>query len=256
MMSRGRAVEVIEVRDLSVRLDGRSVLKEIRFTISPGEFVGIIGPNGAGKTTLLKTILGLVKPERGEVCIFGKPVGKLGRDRRKIGYVPQRDRSDERFPLSVVDVVMLGRLHHMGLPWFFSKADRRAAHESLRWVDMEDYQSRPIGELSGGERQRVSLARALCRETELLLLDEPTVGLDAPTQKRFYRVVRRLRQELGLTIVAVSHDLSAIAAQADEFICINRSIYISGPPEQVLHDEKLTEAYRGEFDLFQAEGER
>ena len=244
---------VIDVRDLAVEIDGRAVLWDISFSIAAGRFFGIIGPNGAGKTTLLRVLLGLVPSARGTVRVLGQPPTELGRGAHQIGYVPQRPDFDPRFPVSVRDVVMMGRSCCLGLFRFPRRDDWKKVDASIRQVGLAGQESRRIGELSGGEQQRAFLARALCSETRLLLLDEATTGLDLPAQHELYALLQRLRRELDLTVVAVSHDLLELGAHADELICINGTTHIHGNAHTVLHSHELREAYRCEFDFLSRE---
>lgn len=237
----------IDVANLTVNLGGQDVLQEVSFTVDPGEFVGIVGPNGAGKTTLLRVLLGLIKNYQGRVRVLGRSPDQMGRGGHSIGYVPQRPHFDRRFPASVFDVVMMGRVSCRGLGRRLTQDDRTAAKESIERVGASHLIARPIGELSGGEQQRVFLARALCSHTQILLLDEPNTGLDAPAQTQFYSLLDSLRDD-GITVMVVSHDLAALANYADRLICINRSIRIQGTPSQVLESPLLDEAYAREFD--------
>ncbi len=244
---------IVAVRDLAVDIDGHPVLWDINFAAAPGTFLGIIGPNGAGKTTLLRVLLGLIPPSRGAVRVLGRSPTELGRGAHQIGYVPQRLDFDPRFPVSVRDVVMMGRACCLGLLRFPRREDWRKVEESIRQVGLAGSESRRIGELSGGQQQRAFLARALCSETRLLLLDEATVGLDLPAEHELYALLQRLRRELDLTVIAVSHDLIELGAHADELICINGTTHIHGNPQTVLHSHQLREAYRCEFDFLSNE---
>ncbi len=241
----------VEVRGVSVELGGRSVLHDIDFRVHEGGFVGIVGPNGAGKTTLLRTIVGLVSVIRGRVEVFGRPPGQ--NSSHAIGYVPQRQSIAHNFPATVGDVVMMGRLRHLGLMGFPSRKDWQRVDDSLSLVGMLDRRDRAVGRLSGGEQRRVMLAQALCASTRLLVLDEPTVGLDLPAEHEFYALLRKLIRELTLTIVAVSHDLVALAGETDELICINHRMHIHGNAEDVIHSHAIREAYCCEFDFLAGE---
>ena len=244
---------IVDVHDLAVDIDGHPVLWDITFSIEPGTLLGIIGPNGAGKTTLLRVLLGLVQATRGTVSVLGRSPTELGRGAHQIGYVPQRLEFDPRFPVSVRDVVMMGRVCCLGLFRFPRRADWRKVEHSIRQVGLTGSERRRIGELSGGEQQRAFLARALCSETKLLLLDEATTGLDLPAQHELYALLQRLRRELDLTVIAVSHDLLELGAHADELICINGTTHIHGNPQTVLQSHQLREAYRCEFDFLSDE---
>ena len=242
---------VVGLSGVSVELAGRSVLHDINFDVHEGGFVGIVGPNGAGKTTLLRTIVGLVPVMSGRVEVFGCAPGRNGS--HAIGYVPQRQSIAENFPATVGDVVMMGRLRHLGPVRFPGRKDWQRVTDSLSLVGMLDRRDRPVGRLSGGEQRRVMLAQALCASTRLLVLDEPTVGLDLPAEHEFYALLRKLIRDLTLTIVAVSHDLVALAGETDELICINHRMHIHGNAEDVIHSHAIREAYCCEFDFLAGE---
>jgi ABC-type Mn2+/Zn2+ transport system ATPase subunit len=245
---------VVEIERVSVALEGRDVLEDISFGVAPGELVGICGPNGAGKTTLLRAILGIVPIRTGQIRLIGAPPG----DRRSaagVGYVPQRHAIPKSFPASVADVVALGRLPR-GIRLGRVGSDpghRLAAAEALERVGIGALRDQPVGRLSGGEQRRVLLAQALCASQKLLILDEPTVGLDLPAELEFYRLVRSLTDELGLAVLVVSHDLVALAGRATRLVCINRRMHVHGNPEEVIHSHALQEAYHCEFDFLAGE---
>jgi len=249
------AMPIVAVHGLGIQIDGRRVLWDINLEVDRGRFLGIIGPNGAGKTTLLRALLGFLTPSSGTIRVFGEAPTQLGRRAHQIGYVPQRLEFDPRFPVSVRDVVMMGRACCLGLLRFPGREDWRRVDASIRQVGLAGLEHRRIGELSGGEQQRAFLARALCAETRLLLLDEATTGLDLPAQHELYALLHRLRRELDLTVVAVSHDLLELGAHADELVCINGTMHIHGNPQTVLHSHQLREAYRCEFDFLSEAGD-
>jgi ABC-type Mn2+/Zn2+ transport system ATPase subunit len=236
---------VVHIEGATVKRDTRLVLEGIAFDVAPGAFVGICGPNGAGKTTLLQAILGLVPLSAGRIEVLGRPAA----ERARVGYVPQRHAFPPEFPANALDVVRLGRLHRRE----GRAAERRHAEEALARVGIAELARRPVGRLSGGEQRRVTLAQALCASTTLLILDEPTVGLDLPAEQEFYALVRRLQEELGLAVIAVSHDLVALAGEADHLVCINRRMHVHGQPEDVIHSHALREAYSCEFDFLAGE---
>ena len=236
---------VIEVDSASVRRGAVSVLEDISFRVQEREFLGIVGPNGAGKTTLLRAILGLVPLHSGAIRFLGTIGSAKSRD--LIGYVPQQIAVPSRFPASVRDVVGWGGLRHE------RPVSRDRAEDTLARVGISALADRPIGALSGGERQRVLLAQALCAGQRLLLLDEATTGLDLPAEQAFYHLLRELKNELGLAIVAVSHDLLALGGEADQLICINRTMHVHGNPAEVVHSHALQEAYSCEFDFLRGE---
>ncbi|MCP5055738.1 MAG: metal ABC transporter ATP-binding protein [bacterium] len=248
-----RVPPVLHVQGLYVKRDGHPVLEDITFDVAPGEFAGICGPNGAGKTTLLKTLLGSLKPDAGEISVLGATPGHQ-RD-EGIGYVPQRNNVPAGFPARVRDIVAMGGLRGRG--WRgrlgLATAEGEAVEENLERVGILPLADRPIGQLSGGEQRRVVLAQALCASSRLLILDEPTVGLDLPAEQAFYRLCRKLQSELGLSVIAVSHDLVALAGEADRLLCINRHMHVHGNPDEVVHSHALKEAYACEFDFLRGE---
>jgi len=246
--------QVIVLEDMHASLDGHSVLEGITFSLNEGTFLGVIGPNGAGKTTLIRVILGLVKPDRGVVRVMGLSPEELKHELHHIGYMPQQVLFDPLFPVSVYDVVMMGRTCCIGTLRFPRRTDREAVMESIKAVGLEGLEKRPIGELSGGQQKRAFLARALCLETRILLLDEPTSGLDYDAQENFMDLLAKLKVEQGLSVIFVSHDVNVLARFADEVVCINRTMHLHGKPMEVLGSERLKEAYRCEFDFLAGVG--
>lgn len=243
------ARKVIVLEDVCASLDSNQVLEGITFSLNEGTFLGVIGPNGAGKTTLIRVILGLVKTDRGTVRVMGMSPAELKHELHHIGYVPQQVLFDPLFPVSVYDVVMMGRTCCIGTFRFPKKADRQAVLESIEAVGLRGLEKRPIGQLSGGQQKRVFLARALCLETRIVLLDEPTSGLDVEGQEHFMELLGLLKQELALSVVFVSHDVNVLARHADEIVCINKTMHLHGRPLEVLGSDRLKEAYRCEFDF-------
>jgi zinc transport system ATP-binding protein len=218
--------ELVRLEDIWVYYDNAIVLEDVNLSIKQDDFLGIIGPNGGGKTTLLKVILGLVKPSSGKVTVLE---GTPQRNRKFIGYVAQNSMFDHDFPISVQEVVLMGRYGKVGLVKRFSEDDKKAAFKALQTVEMLDYKDRQIGRLSGGEQQRVLIARALVAEPKMLLLDEPTTGVDMPMQTEFYELLARLKHTMS--IVLVSHDISAVSVYVDKIACLNRQLYYHGSKE-------------------------
>jgi len=211
---------VIRITDLDFAYNGQPVLQGINLDVQEGDFIAMIGPNGGGKTTLLKLMLGLLKPDRGEISVLGKRPGRVS---HQIGYVPQDVNINRRFPITALDVVLMGKLAP-GRRWSkTAEKDRRDALDALARIDMTDYADRRIGELSGGQRQRVFIARALVTRPRLLLLDEPTASIDSRGQTDFYRLLKRLNQEVS--IVVVSHDLLVISTYVKSVACVNRRLH-------------------------------
>lgn len=222
---------VLSIRDVCVSYDGHRVLDAINFDLPHGDFVGIVGPNGGGKTTLLRTILGLVEPECGEIRLFDTPLRRF-QDHVRVGYVPQHVvHVDPRFPATVNEVVLLGRVGRRGLFRRYTADDREAVHKALEEVHVTDLAERRIGTLSGGQRQRVFLAKALAAEPDLLILDEPTTGVDPKARDDFYRLLDHLNHDHDMTILLVSHDTQAISLVAHRMIAVNRSLVYDGDPK-------------------------
>jgi zinc transport system ATP-binding protein len=232
-------VPVIELDSVSVSLGGRIVLENITLNIAAGEFLAVLGPNGSGKTTLLRAILGQVCPVSGRVRVFETRPEQLGRERLRLGYVPQIESVDRNFPIHVEDVVLMGRYARLGMMRRPGKEDHEAAKEAMSRVGIEELATRAIAELSGGERHRAFLARALAGEPEVLLLDEPTAGVDLAATEGFYQQLHDLKEALGLTIVMVSHDVGVVSQCVDQIACLNRVLVAHGRPEEALTPNAL-----------------
>ncbi len=236
------AEPIIELKDVTVAFEDQIVLEDVSFTVYPGMFVAIIGPNGAGKTTLIRTILGLVKPVKGEVRVFGKPAWTLKEERKRLGYVPQILSVDLHFPITAGEVVLMGRYARVGLIRRPSSEDVRIAREAMARVGVEGLWDKPFGKLSGGQRQRVLIARALANTPELLVLDEPTTGVDVAATQTVYSLLREFHDE-GMTILVVSHDVGVVANFVDTVACVNRRLVAHGRPHEVLGSEELAQMY-------------
>src|SRR5687768_1951400 len=223
---------VLRVENVSFAYeDGATVLDDLNLAIAQGEFVALVGPNGAGKSTLLKIMLGLLKPQRGNVYLFGQDQRHF-KEWWRIGYVPQRlEQSNPHFPATVEEIVMLGRSARLGAFRWPRHEDRMAVSRALELAGIENLRHRMIGILSGGQQQRVYIARALAAEPDLLVLDEPTAGVDAESQSRFYGLLHSLNKELGVSLVFVSHDIGPLRHMLDTVACIDRSLCYYGPPE-------------------------
>lgn len=224
---------IVELNKVCFSFASDEVIKDVSLEIHTGDYVGIVGPNGGGKTTLLKLMLGLIKPNDGQVMLFGKNLSEF-RDWHKIGYVPQKTHTEMNFPVTVEELVAMGRYGKIGLFRIPSKTDKEKVRLALKQVDMLDYKNRLISDLSGGQQQRVFIARALATEPEIIFLDEPTVGVDIKTQKQFYGLLRKLNRELNLTLVLVTHELDVVAHEATELGYINRTLEYYGHPEEFL----------------------
>lgn len=242
----------VEIRDLSVAYNrARPVLSGATLAVPQGAMLGIVGPNGGGKSTLIKAVLGLVAVGSGSVEVLGRSVDR--RARRKVGYVPQREDVDWSFPVSAYDVVMMGRVPSMGFLRRPKEKDRSLVWDALETVGMVSFADNQIGELSGGQQQRVFLARALAQEAEILLLDEPVSGVDAPSQHEIFDLLRRLQGE-GKTVIVTTHDLSCVAERFDLALLLNRRVVAFGPPEEVFTRELLNETYQSHLMMLDIGG--
>jgi zinc transport system ATP-binding protein len=258
MKTKDASIPVIELEHVYVAYHQRLVLEDVSLRVEKGQFVGVIGPNGSGKTTLLKAILGLVRPTRGQVRVFGVPPWELDGGRSRIGYVPQIVDIDSRFPIHVADVVMMGRYRRIGLLRRPGPADREAVRWALAQVGMQALADRQIGELSGGQRQRVFVARALATlrqaqdtaEPELLLLDEPTTGFDVAMTEGLYQLLHQLHRSLDLTLLLVSHDVGVVSQFVDQVACISRRLVAHGRPDEMEGEGLLECMYGPETMLF------
>jgi manganese/iron transport system ATP-binding protein len=236
---------VIEFEHFYLNYGERQILMDIHLKIPKGSCIGIIGPNGSGKTSLIRSIVGLNKPSHGTVRVFGEKPQRSWRRQHQIGYVPQLKSINKEFPISVYEVVMLGRVGRLGVLHFPRKEDHRVVEESLRRVKMIEMADRPIGQLSGGQQQRVFIARALAQESKLLLLDEPATGLDIPTQQSIYELLEQLHED-GITTLTTTHDLLALDFHHfGRILCLNERVIAFGPPEKVLTPEYLTKTFSG-----------
>jgi zinc transport system ATP-binding protein len=224
----------IRIENLDFSYGPVQVLEDASLTIGEREFISMVGPNGGGKTTLLKLMLGLLEPGKGRVSVFGEnPVA----GRRWIGYLPQYTSLDARFPVTALDVVLMGRLGKTRSLGFYSKGDRALAAEMLTRVGLEAYSKRSLAALSGGQRQRVLIARALVSEPKLLLLDEPSSSLDDYVEQELYDLLKELNKEL--TIVVVSHDIGFVSRYVEKVVCVNRQVHVHPTgeiDEHIIHD--------------------
>jgi zinc transport system ATP-binding protein len=240
----GRGAPVAEVEHVCFNHGAERVLDEVSLRVDRGDFLGIIGPNGSGKTTLLRVLLGLLRPCCGHVRLFGQGIHEF-RDWHRIGYVPQKAVAFEsRFPASVAEVALSGRVGRVGLGRRFEARDREAGLRALETVGMLSYRDRLIGHLSAGQQQRVFIARALASDPDLLVLDEPTVGVDLDAQEEFYSLLRRLNRGLGTTLILVSHDVGVVAKEVTRLACLNRTLVFHGPPDEALASGALAQMYR------------
>jgi len=228
-------ISAIEIRDLWFSYNSQTVLKEVNMTLYKGDFTALIGPNGGGKTTLMKLILGILNPKQGSVRIFGKAPKETA---HLLGYVPQEIGINKSFPISVMDVVMMGRLKSFKGWSGYSSDDKNAVQKILERLEMWEYRNRRIGELSGGQRQRIFIARALASNPEILFLDEPTASVDTKHQSDFYKLLKELNETV--TILIVSHELVVISSYIKSVACVNRTVHYHGAAEMT---EEMVDMY-------------
>ncbi len=235
----------IETHNLTVSYNHKPVLWDVDFSLPEGKLIGIIGPNGSGKTTLLKSIMGLIKPDSGYVNLFGCPLDEV---RTRISYVPQRESVDWDFPVSVREVVQMGRYRRANLLRRLSAEDKSIAHEALRKVGLEAFAGRQISQLSGGQQQRVFIARALAQQADLYLMDEPFAGVDASSEQAILQLLSEMKAE-GKTVVMVHHDLQTVQQYFDWVVLLNTRLVAGGPVETAFTEENLRQAYGGQLTI-------
>jgi manganese/iron transport system ATP-binding protein len=245
-ISHDMGAPILEASHLEVRYDGHTALKDISFRLVSGERIAVVGPNGAGKSTLFKVIAGVMHPSNGEVRVAGHcPGGHIC-----IAYVPQRSEVDWTFPVTVADVVMMGRARQIGLMRRPGRKDWEYVRRCLQVVDMTELAERQIGELSGGQQQRMFIARALAQEAELMLMDEPLTGLDIPAQEDIFHIIDELRRR-QVTVMVATHDLNLAAERFDRVMLLNGDLIGIGQPSEVFTTDRLETAYGGHLRLVQ-----
>ena len=235
---------LIDLNQVTLRYGAQPVIQEVSAQIAQGEFFVIIGPNGAGKTTLLKALAGLHPLHTGEIRIRQRPISDYGRKElaRTLALVPQQVTAD--FPFTVAETVLMGRYPHLGLLAVESKKDLEMAEQAMAFTEVQHLAGRRLGQLSGGERQRVTIARAICQQSQVLLLDEPTASLDPAHQLRIMDLMERLRGKEQVTVVMVSHDLNLAASYADRLLLLQAGrVEFIGSPREVLTGERLSRSY-------------
>lgn len=241
---------VISVKGLSVSYENKRALTNIFLEIDKGLIHGVIGPNGAGKSTLFKAILGLLEPNSGVITIEGKPI----EDQSKIvAYIPQKNDIDWDFPATVMDIVLMGRYPHKKIFQRINDSDRAKAIEALDAIDIENLKNRQIGSLSGGQQQRVFIARALCQDAEIFLLDEPFVGVDITTEEKIIQILKTLSSK-GKTMLVVHHDLATVERYFDKVILLNQRLVAHGPTSSTFTKDNLAKAYGGQLTILHKTG--
>lgn len=241
---------LIELQDVSFNYPGNEeIISHVTLDVHQGDYLGIIGPNGGGKTTLLKIMLGLLKPTSGTVTLFNKPIKQFNAW-SKIGYVPQKAvRFDSQFPITVKEVVAMGRYALKGLLRQLTPTDEKHIAQALTEVDMWDFRDHLLSDLSGGQQQRVFIARALSSQPEIIFLDEPTTGVDVSAQKQFYALLKRLNRELHKTLILVSHDIEVVTRDTTELACINKTLRYDSSPQNFLKSAALKEMYGDDMNI-------
>jgi manganese/iron transport system ATP-binding protein len=234
----------IQADRLNVSYNGDPALQDVSFSVAAGERVAVVGPNGAGKTTLFKVLAGILQPASGSLAIHGHRPGR----HVCVGYVPQRAALNLDFPVSVAEVVMLGRIRDIGLLRWPGRSDWAKVEAALARVGMLDYRSRPIGALSAGQQQRVFLAQTVAQQAEIVLLDEPLTGLDLPSQEIIFEILDDLRNQPVTVLVAI-HDLSLASALFDTVLLLNRRLIAAGTPQATLTPDNLLAAYGGHLHV-------
>lgn len=243
---------LIDLRDASFGYGRTVVLQNVRFGLDAGQFVGLMGPNGAGKTTLLRGLLGLLKPQSGERRV--NPPGEAANV--VFGYVPQEKAVDPFFPLSVLDVVLMGRYRVLGPGRRPAAPDRQAALACLEHVQLENLAGDSFQDLSGGQKQRVLLARALATEPHVLVLDEPTSAMDLAAERGLMAVIKAQHEARGLTVVLATHDLNLIGLYASNIAIVAGGRVLSGPPQELLQTGQLREVYGVDLEVHEVQGRR
>lgn len=234
---------IITLSHVSFSYGSDPILKDISLSVHKGDYLGVIGPNGSGKSTLVKLIMGLIAPSEGDITLFGEPAASF-QEKWRVGYVSQKAALfDATMPLTVAEVVAMGRYARRGLFHRLHQEDKEKTGWAMEQVEMKRYQNRRISDLSGGQQQRVFIARALAGEPEVIILDEPTVGVDVKAQEQFYTLLQRLNRDLGLTLLMVSHELDVIAHEATELACINKTLVYHGNPKDFMAGNYFEKLY-------------
>ncbi|MFJ8245509.1 metal ABC transporter ATP-binding protein [Peribacillus asahii] len=242
---------IIKVESLSYKYTKDKVLEDVSFEVPRGAFLAIVGPNGSGKSTLLKLILGLLRTQEGTIKLFDENIRSF-KEWQQIGFVSQKANSfNSGFPATVFEVVQSGLTKKLGLFKFPKKADKQKVKKALEAVDMLSFQHRNIGELSGGQQQRVFIARSLVSEPQLLILDEPTVGVDSKHVHQFYEMLEMLNKQLGITLILVTHDVGTVTDKVTHVACLNKKLHFHGDACEYnqLNEEELSSVYGHDVKL-------
>jgi len=240
---------IIEVKNLTVARNGRTVIEDATFNIEPGMYMGVVGPNGGGKTTLMQALLGILPAKSGEIKLMGQPLEDFT-EWSKLAFVSQYSINfDEKFPLTVRELVGLGRINRNNLGRPLKHMDWERVDEALRFMGISKLSNKRIGQLSGGQKQRVFVAKAIVRNPKVLILDEPASGIDPEAQERFYMILANLNAKQGTTILIVSHDLAAVFCRMNQVMCINKNVYTSPITPDTDPNDVLQKAYGPHFNF-------
>lgn len=236
---------IIRLSNVDFSYANKKVLENVNLNIEQGMFMGLIGPNGGGKSTLIQLVLGLLTPEKGDIHLLNQPINQF-KQWNRIGFVSQKANTfNKGFPATVFEVVSMGLTAKIGYFHFLKKQDKQRVYEPISLVGMDDEAHSNIGNLSGGQQQRIFIARALVSEPELLILDEPTVGIDYQNVDRFYELLHRLNKEENITLLLVSHDTGVLTKYATNVVCLNKTLHFHGNSEEytALSTDYLSEVY-------------
>ncbi|MEZ3114719.1 metal ABC transporter ATP-binding protein [Halobaculum sp. MBLA0147] len=245
------AERVIELTNVTFGYTATPVIEDVTLGIEPGEFVAVVGPNGSGKSTLMELMVGLRRPDEGRARLFGEPAHRFD-DGERLGYVAQHASASKEMPITVREVVRMGRFPHVGFGRLDAD-DEAIVDAAIETVGMDAFANRRVTQLSGGQRQRAFIARALASEADLLVLDEPTVGVDAESVEAFYDLLQTLNDR-GITVLLIEHDLAAVVDHADRVVCLNRAVYFDGPADEFVDSEALARAFGGAAGLLGGDG--
>jgi zinc transport system ATP-binding protein len=235
-------MSVISVKNLSVKYNASDVFYDVSFEIASADYVALVGPNGSGKSTLIKAILGLLKPVKGEIYLFGKSLNEF-KEWHRIGYVPQKVFLNADFPATVEEIVSMGLISKTDFPKRIKKIHRSALEKVLKIMDIEDLRKKNIGELSGGQQQRVIIARALINEPDLLVLDEPTTAIDPDSRDRFFSILSEMNKDRHVTIILVTHDTGSVGKYASKFLYFDRKIIFFGTFKDFCESKSMAEYF-------------
>ncbi len=247
---------VIDVVNATIGYNGVPVIENISFKVEHGHFWSFVGPNGTGKTTLVKAILGLIKPMKGRIEVFGCPVQKVCKHRKMIGYVPQMEKFDPNFPARVIDVVLTGACKTLGILKSPGAEEKSKALEILKWFEMEHLAEHPMGRLSGGQQRKVLLARALFSDPKVLILDEPTSGIDIVSQERLVELIEKIYREKKLPVIFVTHNVNPILHLITHVVLLGFGKHREGPKEILFDRQVLKEIYGRDVEIVSQEGRK